>query len=423
MDMGHGMKKWMVSCLLLTLSIMSQAQNNEIMCNRIRSLQVMAGDNWQDPPVISLEEARRLGNGRTIRISFDDMTHEYHRYVYRIIHCDADWKESSSLFASDYIEGFNDAVTIEDDITESVNTNTLYTHYGFQITNERCALKMSGNYRVMVFDENDENSPIFSACFMVVDPRMATIMRMTTNTDVDVNDRHQQVEMNLNYGNVNVTDWHSQIKTVVLQNLRYDNAVVNAEPAYITSKGLTWSHNRKLIFDGGNEYRKFEMLDESTVGLGISEMDWNKEHYHAYLWPAEMRLSYVYEESGNGAFLLRNRDNKEAEYTSEYVWVHFTLPSDRLPGDVYVNGRWTNDRFLPQYRMAYDETKHRYETTIPLKLGYYSYQYIQVLGDGRTALIPTEGNFYQTRNRYTFLVYYRPIGARTDYLMGYADLK
>ena len=125
MDMGHGMKKWMVSCLLLTLSIMSQAQNNEIMCNRIRSLQVMAGDNWQDPPVISLEEARRLGNGRTIRISFDDMTHEYHRYVYRIIHCDADWKESSSLFASDYIEGFNDAVTIEDDITESVNTNTL----------------------------------------------------------------------------------------------------------------------------------------------------------------------------------------------------------------------------------------------------------------------------------------------------------
>ena len=136
-----------------------------------------------------------------------------------------------------------------------------------------------------------------------------------------------------------------------------------------------------------------------------------------------MRLSYVYEESGNGAFLLRNRDNKEAEYTSEYVWVHFTLPSDRLPGDVYVNGRWTNGRFLPQYRMAYDETKHRYETTIPLKLGYYSYQYIQVLGDGRTTLIPTEGNFYQTRNRYTFLVYYRPIGARTDYLMGYADLK
>ena len=172
---------------------------------------------------------------------------------------------------------------------------------------------MSGNYRVMVFDENDENSPIFSACFMVVDPRMATTMRMTTNTDVDVNDRHQQVEMNLNYGNVNVTDWHSQIKTVVLQNLRYDNAVVNVEPAYITSKGLTWSHNRKLIFDGGNEYRKFEMLDESTVGLGISEMDWNKEHYHAYLWPAEMRSSYVYEESGNGAFLLRNRDNKEAE--------------------------------------------------------------------------------------------------------------
>src|SRR3712207_5715889 len=114
------------------------AQRHEILLPHIASLQVVAGDDWMSMPVISLD-------GHTpIHISFDDLTHEYHRYSYRLEHCEADWTVSDQLFESDYCVGFASGNTI-DDFRESQGTNELYTHYHLQIPNDRCRPKMSGN--------------------------------------------------------------------------------------------------------------------------------------------------------------------------------------------------------------------------------------------------------------------------------------
>lgn len=162
----------------------SFAQYNEIKSENIASLQVVAGNNWLSMPIATL-------NGEAINISFDDLTHEYHRYVYRLRHCEADWSVSEGIFESDYCEGFADGSTIAD-IEESLNTNTLYTHYRLSIPNENCRIKMSGNYRLTVYDEN-EGDTVFTACFMVVEPLVKTSMAVTTNTDIDTNKAHQQV--------------------------------------------------------------------------------------------------------------------------------------------------------------------------------------------------------------------------------------
>ncbi|MBL1488631.1 DUF5103 domain-containing protein, partial [Klebsiella pneumoniae] len=84
---------------------------------------------------------------------------------------------------------------------------------------------------------------------------------VTTNTDIDTNECHQQVSFNLNYNNQLVTSPEDQIQTVVMQNAREDNWRRNVRPSYISQNGLQWQHQRRLIFDGGNEYRKFEILD------------------------------------------------------------------------------------------------------------------------------------------------------------------
>ncbi|WP_256850201.1 type IX secretion system plug protein domain-containing protein, partial [Pantoea sp. Fr-CA_6] len=67
----------------------------------------------------------------------------------------------------------------------------------------------------------------------------------------------------------------TQIKTVVMQNGRWDNAVVNAKPQYVMDDGLQWLHNRNFIFNGGNEYRKFEMLDVNHPSMGLERIDWD----------------------------------------------------------------------------------------------------------------------------------------------------
>ena len=409
--------RFLIFMLCLWLSVAGWAQRNRILNPDIASLQVVAGNNWLSMPVIA------LGEGVPVNIAFDDLTHEYRRYAYKVEHCNADWSTSGDLFVSDYIDGFN-ADNVIEHVEQSINTNVLYTHYRFQIPNERCKLKMSGNYRVTIYDANDDDKAVAECCFMVVEPRMGIKLSVDANTDKGINSRWQQVAMEVKYGGgLSVTDVQRQIHTVVMQNGRWDNAVVNAKPQFVMGDGLRWSHNAQLVFEAGNEYRKFEMLDVRHANMGVEKIDWDGKEYHAYLWPDEPRGSYVFDEDANGAFYIRNSDNGENNSTSEYVHVHFTLRSPRLEGDVFVNGVWTNDQLAAPYKMQYDGEAQCYRLSLLLKQGYYSYQYVWQQSNGQIATVPSEGSFYQTENRYQALVYYRKLGERADRLVGFAEIR
>ena len=405
-----------IICMALTACFSGtvNAQNNVIKSDNIASLQIIAGNKWLSLPII------KLNGTDQINVSFDDLTHQYCRYAYKLEHCEADWTVSNGLFESDYCEGFADGNTIED-VEESINTNTLYTHYKFSIPNERCKPKISGNYRLAVYNEN-EGDTVFTACFMLVDPQMKVSMSVTGNTDIDIYHSHQQVAMAIDYGEVRVTDPARQLKTIVLQNGRWDNAVTAPRAEYVNTEGQSWKHCRQLIFDGGNEYHKFEMLDLSHTTMGLDSIFWDGSEAHAYVMADLPRPNYVYDESANGAFYIRNSDNIDNTFTSDYAWVHFLLQAPRQQGDVYLNGAWTQDSFLPPYRMEYNEAAKAYEGAVLLKQGYYSYRYVVVNADGTTKPVTTEGSFYQTRNKYQVLVYYKGVGDRTDRLLGYGEV-
>ena len=407
--------KLLLTLFLVLQSLFISAQRHEIFHPNITSLQVKAGYDWLSMPIIKLHD------DKPINFDFDDLTHEYHRYMYKVEHCEADWTTSEEIFVSDFVNGFNDRLPI-DDVEESLNTTVLYTHYHFQVPNDQCKLIMSGNYRVTVYDENNEDEPMFSACFMVVNPLMNISMSVSGNTEIDIYKSHQQITMGLGYGSLSVTHRERQIKTVVMQNGRWDNAKINVKPQYEENKGLKWENNRNLIFDGGNEYRKFETLDVTHTTMGLESVSWDGSNYHAYVWTDEPRRNYVYDEDANGSFLIRNSDNYEIDRLCDYVQVHFKLKVPQYYGDVYVNGQWTNDQFLPQYKMEFDAKEMAYNTIIPLKQGYYSYQYLLMKDDGTLIPVPSEGNFYQTENKYQALVYYREIGGRTDQLVGYSEV-
>lgn len=388
------------------------AQRNEILDKNIASLQVVANNDWLSLPIIT------LNSNDFVNISFDDLTHEYHRYCYKIEHCEADWQTSSALFESDYIDGFASGNTI-DDVQESTNTVQLYTHYSITFPNDKCRPMLSGNYRVTIYDENDEKHVVCRAYFMIVEPSMAVHLNVTTNTDIDINGKHQQVEMAVDYGNNIVSNPQTQIKTVVMQNGRWDNAVINARPQYIKANGLQWIHCKDFIFDGGNEYRKFETLDVTHTTMGLESINWDGHNYHAWIWTDEPRPSYIYDKDANGAFLIRNSDNIDNDVNSDYIITHFRLKSPQTADPIYINGFFTNDRFLPQYEMKWNEKNQQYEGELLLKQGYYSYQYLMMKPEGKLKPVPSEGNFYQTENTYQALIYFKANGDRTDRLVGY----
>ena len=404
--------KHLLLCIILLLPTASTAENRTYK-SEVKSLQAVVNQDWLSPAVM------RLQGDDVLHIGFDELSHDYHRYMYHLERCEADWTTSEELFESDWLEGFNHNVI--DDYERSINTTVAYTHYSLQIPNDRCRLKLSGNYRLHI-TEDGEDEDIATVEFMVTEQSMVLSMGVTTNTDIDTNQSHQQVSFGVKYGDQLVTSPMDQIQTVVMQNARQDTWRRNVRPSYVSQNGLEWQHRRELIFDGGNEYRKFEILDPSHPTLGIEHVNWDGKNYQAQPYISEPRPNYLYDEDANGAFYIRNSDNIENDFSSDYVWVNYRLKAPLLSdGCIMINGCWTTEK--PEtYLMAYDDSQNLYTASILQKLGYYSYQYLWVKDDGTTHPLPSEGNFYETENRYQILIYYKGTGERTWRLTAYGQI-
>lgn len=396
--------------LTLLVNMANATAGNHIYVPNVKSLTSIVNGDWLNRPVME------LGTGDRLQIGFDELSHTYHRFVYRLEHCEADWTTTEGLFESDWLEGFNDIPI--DDYQNSINTTVLYTHYELTIPNDRCRLKMSGNYRLTVYDEDNADECILDVEFYVVEQQMTVGLGVTTNTDIDHNQSHQQLSMTINYNTLRITNLDEQIYTVIMQNWRDDNARRNVQPNYITPQGLSWEHNRGLIFDAGNEFHKFEVLDVSHTTMGLERMEWDGANYQAWPFTATVRKNYLTDTDADGAFVIRNSDNTEIDYTCEYVYVNYILQAP-YQGDIYISGLWTTDADRDTYKMMYDGNQGAYLARLLQKQGYYSYQF--VTADGNNP--PSEGNFYQTENRYQALVYYKGTGERTWRLVGYRALE
>ena len=400
--------------MVLLLTALQVAGKNTVYNPQVKTLQVVVNQDWLSPPVM------RLGTNDLLNIGFDELSHNFHRYTYRLEHCEADWSPSEELFESDWLEGFNDNVI--EDYENSLNTTVLYTHYQLQIPNDRCRLKMSGNYRLHVYDEEADDKEVLCAEFRVVEPLMNVGLSVTTNTDIDFNQSHQQVSMTVVYNSLSITNEEEQLWTIVMQNGREDNQKTNPKPNYIQTGKIQWEHNRELIFDAGNEYHKFEVLDVTHPTLGIDFMRWDGHNYHAFPFTNTPRRSYLYDQDANGSFYVRNSDNLENDHTCDYVYIHYKLMVDKpYQEHVVIDGNWTTENET-SYIMNYDEQDRSYNAKILQKQGYYSYQYLLRDANGATHILPEEGSFFETENRYQAYIYYKGTGERTWRLVGYQQI-
>ena len=400
--------------LLGLLPIMCMSQVNGVFIDNLKTLRVEVNGVWDSAPVLPM-------GGGYVEISFDDLQHSYVRYTYHITHCNADW-EASDLLESEYIEGFNDNPI--EDYSSSMNTTMLYNHYSFRLPNEEVKLLVSGNYRVEIYEDGDDE-PVACACFSVLESRIGITMNVSPNTDIDQYKSHQQVDFSINYQSYNVHIAEQELYPVVYQNRRWDTHVESLRPTYMKSNELIYNHNRSLIFDAGNEYRRFEILDEYVPTMHVESMGFYAPYYHATLMTDEPRRNYLFDQDQDGRFYVRNSDNVDNETESDYFMTHFILEMPELSdGTVYVNGDLSYDSYSDNYAMEYDPGLHAYTLTMPLKQGSYNYQYVFVEdGSNHGTTDITEGNFYQTENEYSIYVYHRPFGERYDHLVGYQSVK
>ena len=392
--------------------MVANAQTQQIFDENVRTLTLTVNDDPTLPPYLL------LGGRQHIVIEWDEMSHDYKRYIYHIDHCDWDWQPTDGIFESDFLEGLNDQLI--EDFEKSFNTTQIYTHYRLSIPNREIRLRLSGNYRLRIYEENadrDEDPPVLEARFCIYERSAGIVTQLSSNTDIDFNRNHQQMTLSVGYGTLSVIDPQRELKVIVMQNRRWDSRIENLIPNVRKPNGVEFTHNRQLIFPAGSEYYRFEILDVHRTATGVDRIEWFEPYYHATLFAEKPANAYSYVEDQNGVFVLRSADDYDDATTAEYVVVHFFLKSPRLPGgDVYVSGQWAGQTFNPDCLMEYDDINQEYHAAILLKQGYYSYEYVQK--DGLTAR--TMGSFFETENEYQVLVYYRAPGARYDRLAAYS---
>jgi len=399
--------------LLQSMCVFSQ--ENAVFIENLKSIQVKVDGEWGVPSVMVLH------SNSFVEISFDDLQHNYVRYSYTITHCNSDWAPSD-LNRSEYMDGFADN-RIED-YEQSMTTMMDYNHYSLCIPNEDVRLLVSGNYKVSIF-EDGEDEPVAEACFCIIEPRVGVDITVSGNTDIDTWAQHQQVDFSINYKGYDVRSPIDEFYPIVVQNRRWDNHRQDLKPTYLRTNQVVYTHNRDLIFEGGNEYRRFEILDEKIPTMRVEQMEYHDPYYHATLFADAQRIQYFFDKDQNGRYYVRNRDNVDNETESDYFLTHFNLRMPRIPGgELYINGDLTNNRIAEEYRMEYNNITKTYEKMLPLKQGSYNYQYLFVRdGENIGHTLQTEGDFHQTENEYYVYVYSRPFGCRYDKLVGFGKVQ
>jgi hypothetical protein len=125
----------------------------------------------------------------------------------------------------------------------------------------------------------------------------------------------------------------------------------------------------------------------------------------------------------NGFSDISTTESINPWWQSDYAEVEFSLATNNpIPNQqVYLMGELTGNQISDSSLMDFDERKGMYYKRLLLKQGYYSYTYVTKDSKQQQAIANpalTEGNYWETENNYTILVYYRPFGGRHDELVG-----
>ena len=424
---------WIV--ILLIMAIGSQAQHRtQVMDSGIRTLRMRYMIEALEPsgmvsrPYLVLTESGVIDGSEaenTLEISFDEMSHDVHQYSYRVVHCNRDWTESN-ISSYEYVDGFTTADIVE--YEHSMNTQQAYTHYSFAFPNEDMQLRASGNYVVQIYEDGDQEQVVAEVCLRVVEPIVGIDMNVRANTDIELNGRYQQLDIDVQTKALNLRDV-GEVKVVVEQNGRWDNQVVLEKPTFVEPNRLRYVNQKSLIFEGGNEFRRFDSYSTYYAGYHVSRIAYQQGDYHAVLEADKVRgtmaagagcegLGYLTDVDANGQWVVNCEKSDYVDTEAEYMWVHFCLPVKQpIISPVFVGGDLFYNTYTAHNMMEYDAENKCYYLYAYLKQGGYNYMYY-TLDNKKMSLLPLEGSHWQTRNEYTVWVYYRPFGARYDRLVG-----
>jgi hypothetical protein len=421
------MKKWhfllliLTSCVPLTQTSVSDSGAPKVLQladlmyeSQIKTVRVYPVGS--DAITQLLPAVTKLGSWN-LMLEFDDFQGQRDNYYARIVHCNQDWTKSS-LSDLDFMPQYNEFSLLDFDF--SLDTHVPYVHYTFRLP----AVKLPGNYVLVVYRNSDRSDIILSKRFMVYDSRVTFSREENLLGAGGAANVNQQINFTVNYKNIELMNPMDNVNVTMRQNQRWDNLISGIKPSFLRENIHELEYkffDPNKMFKGNNQFRWFDLKSLNYPGRNVLRVDKTQIPYHVFIQPDDSRQGqpYAYNPDLNGNFQSANYDYSNP-VSANYAYVHFALRSPQpIDGNVYLSGAFTNWNLSPEYQMTYDAIKKEYAATILLRQGYYDYQYVV-----KSPTLPPshfEGSYFETENQYEVFVYYRSFQPQADLLIGYMN--
>ncbi len=388
---------------------------SRVLDDNIRSAQLYLQGAPLTLPILEL----KTGNN-TLILEFDHLGDELKDYIYTIVHCNSDW-QPSDLVDNEYIDGFTeDRITT---IDNSFNTLHQYTHYSLGLPNRNMRWAKSGNYLLKVFDNDDDRRLVLVRRFCVVEPLWRVEAKLVSPVAVNKLKTHHEIDFTVLHRGMRIPNPQNDVKAFVLQNGRWDNAIGPLKPYITREDQLVFDYQDKIVFPAGKEWRFFDMRTFDYRGERVKVINERMDYYEVTLETDKDRSgsSLTYKGDLNGRFSIENTNYNQTRLQCDYAKVLFSISQNQPKDneDVYVFGELTDWQLKPEYKMEFSPEAKAYYCESPLlKQGYYNYEYLVVNRDTRQIDEDGfEGNWFETSNLYTILVYFRTFGDRYERLL------
>lgn len=361
----------------------------------------------------------RYNSDDILLLRFDDLDADYKSYSYTIEHYDAYW-QPTQLMQFEYIEGFTQDQIVN--YESSINTIVPYTQYTLEFPNANMRPLLSGNYLLKVFLNGDPENLVFTRRFMIYEQVLPVEGWARPANLVSFRDTHQQVTFSIDISPFHISNPYQDLKVVVRQNGRWDNAIAGLTPRMIRGSQLVYDYDNQLLFNGGNEFRRFDIRSLRYTTLQVEEISAASRSWDVFLLPDQRRTfrHYTFENDINGHYVINTTDAADPNLQADYAWVHFSLPLDApvATGSVHILGQLTQWTMGSHSEMTYNYRLKQYEARLLLKQGLYNYLYMyRDEGQQQGEVCFFEGCHSETENDYSILVYYRAPGSLYDRLV------
>ncbi len=365
-----------------------------------------------------------LGAVGATELHFDDLDGYVKNYNYTFVMCNADW-QPADINPFDYMKGF-----LQGRFTQyraSSIAKIKYVHYMINLPEAGCMPKITGNYLLKVYLNNDTSKLAFTKRLLVMGNLVNIGAQVQHPFNNEITNTHQKVQFTIDKSRINILNPAQQLKIVVLQNYRWDNAITGMQPTFMRGNAFEYNGEQDCVFPAGKEYRWVNLESFRFQSERIDSVSERNKLTEVYLRPDPERTKFVFQsyQDFDGFFQTLSTDVSNPWWQGDYAKVHFTyVPQSRQPypnADVYIAGEMTGYQTNDSTRMEFNNDIGAYEKTLILKQGYYSYIYVTKdprNPNAKTDTYTTEGNYWQAENNYTILVYYRSFSDRADELVG-----